>query len=159
MRKYFKNYINMSMIRIRFSYNWNNKLNSNAFSTIRLPSRKYETGKEYEIVDENNTVVCHAILIEIKEFRLGRLTEGMARLDTGYSKQEAIDIINKMYKSIFPPDPNNIYAWLLLQVTDRKIFLPNNKGMRNNGTELFEQAPALLQSKDAGMGPSNSCGV
>jgi hypothetical protein len=40
----------MNTNTIRFSYNWNNKLDNKAFTTIRLHNpKKYSVGNEYNI--------------------------------------------------------------------------------------------------------------
>lgn len=94
-----KNLNNMEQIgEINFSYNWNNKLECNCFTTLRLTNQnKYQTGKIYQIKLKNVEKKL-ARIIEIKVFELSKINEFISRLDTGYSKEETIKIINKMYK-------------------------------------------------------------
>lgn len=147
--------------KINFSYNWNNKLNSTrSFSTIRYPSKKWNKGEEYDIFFKREIMVCTAKIIELKDFRLGNLTEGMAWLDTGYDKQETKNILKTMFKSAFDVDENFVFTWILLEVTDRHIFLPNNEKMKNADAKNYTTPTFdLFQSKDDGMGPSNALGV
>lgn len=90
--------------KINFSYNWNNKLDCKCFTTLRLTNyNKYITGLEYEI-QLNNQRIKYARIVEIKVFPLDKINEFISRIDTGYSKEETIKIINRMY----PDTINNI---------------------------------------------------
>ncbi len=83
---------------IDFSYNWNNKLENNCYSTIRIHNeKKYVAEKLYNIYLKNEFLHVAKIL-KIKTFALHDLSDIMAYLDTGYDKEETIKIINKMYK-------------------------------------------------------------
>jgi len=89
---------------IKFSENWNNgKLNLNCFPTIRLKQAKYAKGNKYEIVYAPNRkgveplTLGYAEIVSIVDFRLHDLSEGMALMDTGYSKAESEKIIKTMY--------------------------------------------------------------
>jgi hypothetical protein len=75
----------MELDEIKFSTNWNNKLNNKSFSTIRIfNSNKYIVGAKIEFE---------------KGFYLNQLSMPMAYLDTGYSRNETIEILKKMYKN------------------------------------------------------------
>lgn len=87
---------------IKFSQNWNKKLNCQAFTTIRRPSAFWVVGREYRIY-LNGVHVKDAKLIEIIHGDPRTLTETMARLDTGYDKRETLDILAKMYNGL-PPE-------------------------------------------------------
>lgn len=85
---------------IFFSYNWNKKLNCNAFSTIRIMQPdKYVLNKNYCIWLKRENIF-EASIINITPFFLKDLTENMAYLDTGYSKEKATSIIKKMYPRV-----------------------------------------------------------
>lgn len=89
---------------INFSYNWNKKLDCNCFTTIRLENyNKYKTGLSYQIHLKNEFIKVGKI-VEIKVFPLDKINEFISRIDTGYSKEETIKIINRMY----PDTINNI---------------------------------------------------
>lgn len=90
------------MHEIRFTTNWNKKLDNNVFSTIRLQNfKKYQVGQTYDIrITEHGTEKSFkAICVYIHHFYLKNLPEGTAWLDTGYSRAETITIIEKMYKN------------------------------------------------------------
>lgn len=89
---------------INFSYNWNNKLDCKCFTTLRLSNHnKYRTGLEYEVHLKNQRIK-NARIVEIKVFTLDKINEFISRIDTGYSKEETIKIINRMY----PDTINNV---------------------------------------------------
>ena len=97
----------LKMEIIKFSENWNNgKLNLSAFTTIRLEQSKYQVGNKYEIVyapnkkDFEPLTLGYADILAINRFKLGNLSEGMALIDTGYSKAECQKIIKTMYFNI-----------------------------------------------------------
>ena len=84
------------MERINFSYNWNNKLNCKAFTTVRLENDKFRIGDVYEIFLKGEKKE-NAQIVAIKPFFLHAVSETVARIDTGYSKEEFIQIVKKMY--------------------------------------------------------------
>lgn len=95
---------------INFSYNWNNKLDCKCFTTIRLTnSNKYRVGFEYEIQLKNQRIK-NARIVGIKVFTLDGINEFISRIDTGYSKEETIKIINRMY----PDTVNNVNKSFML---------------------------------------------
>ena len=90
------------MDAIKFSYNWNNKLNNNYFTTIRIKSQKYAKGKHFLIEDitkkiESFETECVLIL----NYKGCDLPEIICCQDTGYCKDETIKILSKMYPSNF----------------------------------------------------------
>ena len=97
---------------ISFSCNWNNKLDCKAFTTIRLHQpTKYIVGQSYEI--HLKAPFCVAEIVSIKQFKLSQMNEFMAMIDTGYSVQETIEIIKKMYPKI--DYENQLFDFILLQ--------------------------------------------
>ena len=88
------------MKTINFSYNWNNKLDCKSFTTLRLSNRnKYKIGETYS-VSIKNQIKKNVVIIDIKTIWLHEINDFIAYLDTGYSKEECINIIKKMYKSV-----------------------------------------------------------
>jgi hypothetical protein len=84
--------------RLNFSYNWNGKLSNNCFTTIRCVDwNKYRTGYHKNVFLKDR-LITKIVIIEIRVFKLLELNEWVARLDTGYSREEAIDILCRMYK-------------------------------------------------------------
>ncbi len=80
-----------------FSYNWNNKLDCKAFTTLRLhnPDR-FKVGQTYRIT-LNKSYKKHAKIEDIKTLLLKNISDYIAYLDTGYSKEECQSIIRKIY--------------------------------------------------------------
>jgi hypothetical protein len=82
---------------IKFSSNYNGKLNCKAFPTVRTRNdKKYITGNDYTIVLDGNPIYT-ATIISITHFELKGLTPAMSYLDTGYSPKEQIEMMKKMY--------------------------------------------------------------
>ena len=88
-----------------FTYNWNNKLWNNCFTTIRLENpEKYYVGKQFvcRLVHkqkERLPDVCQKVeIVDIKRLIVTDITDWIARLDTGYPKAEAQNLIRTMYK-------------------------------------------------------------
>ncbi|HPA71674.1 MAG TPA: hypothetical protein PKY31_05375 [Spirochaetota bacterium] len=87
------------MDEITFSYNWNNKLDCKAFTTIRLHNPyKYRVGSIYRVGEVNHDFTVK--IIDIKVIPFGKINEYMARIDTGYSLEECKNIMRKMYADI-----------------------------------------------------------
>lgn len=96
------------MQTISFSYNWNNKLNCNFFSTVRKPNNLYQVGEIFLInmkLPASKVVgtvtsesVFTAELLHVKTKPLSEFLPSEALFDTGYSFKEFIDIICKIYK-------------------------------------------------------------
>jgi len=85
---------------VKFSYNWNKKLDCFAYTTIRIHNpKKYVIGVVYDI-HLQSSLIHQAQLITVQQFLLHKLTEGVAMIDTGYNRTETIRIITKMYKSV-----------------------------------------------------------
>lgn len=92
---------------IPFSYNWNNKLNNQAFTTIRLRNdRKYKIGQTIDVVlnSERQRIDkgLHTIA-DIKHFKIAKLNNFISYLDMGYDVKECTRILTTMYKNFTPP--------------------------------------------------------
>ncbi len=88
------------MEKLKFSFNWNNKLDCKSFTTIRLRNdKKYFVNAELDVLlkDENKGV--HNVLA-VKHFKIFEINEFIAQIDTGYSRDECIKTIQTMYKNI-----------------------------------------------------------
>ena len=84
---------------IKFSTNWNNKLNCNYFTTIRLMSKKYQVSKIFNI-ELKNQHHCKSIVVNMIYLKLNDLNDFNCYLDTGYSVDETKNIFKKMYPEI-----------------------------------------------------------
>ncbi|GHT17534.1 hypothetical protein FACS1894189_3570 [Planctomycetales bacterium] len=87
------------MDTIDFSYNWNQKLHNNAFTTLRLHNAtKYQVGKKFEIRIKNEFLGV-AELVEKQTLLIEQLNSFITYLDTGYDKEKTTEIIKTMYKN------------------------------------------------------------
>lgn len=84
---------------LKFSTNWNNKLDCKAFTTLRLPNQKYAIGKEFNIT-LNGVSKGTGVIHSIKLIAYQDINEYIARIDTGYSAKECKDILRKMYPNV-----------------------------------------------------------
>jgi hypothetical protein len=88
------------MNTISFSANWNNKLDCKYFTTIRIYNPlKHKTGKKVDILLKKK-LKNKAQIIGVKKGYIKDLGAYDCYLDTGYSKQETISIMLKMYPKI-----------------------------------------------------------
>lgn len=84
------------MNRITFSYNWNKKLDSNYYTTLRLSNVSYQKGQLIEIVLKGKKIHTGKI-IEMRLITIDQINEFIGGLDTGYGAEETKNIIKKMY--------------------------------------------------------------
>ena len=87
------------MEQIKFTYNWNNKLDCNFFTTIRLQSKKFEKNKNFEIVLKNQ-VHCKVVIVDMWICKINDLKDFVCYLDTGYNNKETINMFKKMYSGV-----------------------------------------------------------
>lgn len=112
----------MAQNKIKFSTQWNKrkgrsgcKLDLKCFSTIRLKQEKFKLGAQFQ-VEMNGFSYGIAEIVDVREFKLSQLSEGMARLDTGYGKDECIGIIKKMYPNA--EHETQIFVFIILSYLD-----------------------------------------
>jgi hypothetical protein len=87
------------MPSIKFKHNWNQKLNCNSFTTIRLhDDSKYSVGLNYTIRHGHRNCGV-AKLVEKRVLRLDQLNEFVAQIDAGVSLKEFIAMIKNFYDS------------------------------------------------------------
>ena len=103
------------MIILKFSYNWNKKLECKTFTTLRL-SKAYK-------VNDFIKVTCKGIedfdaqIIGKKSFLLKDINDYVAYIDTGYDAEECKNILRKMYKNKNVDwDKQKIYFYLIKKV-------------------------------------------
>ena len=86
------------MEKLEFSTNWNNKLDCNCFSTIRLfDTRKHFKGNVFEVFLQKKTK-GKALVLGTIITKLDKLTDYVTYLDTGYNKEETQAIFKKMFR-------------------------------------------------------------
>lgn len=92
------------MKRINFSHNWNNKLCCKSFTTIRLrDDKKYKEGEKYNITltkGKEVTNVSIGRVIALKHFKLDKLNEYIAHLDTGLNVKECRRTLLRLYDKV-----------------------------------------------------------
>ncbi len=85
---------------LKFTTNWNNKLNCSCFTTLRLHNpKKYYVGAKKDVYLDNRPK-GPATIIGVQSFLLEQISEFVARIDTGYSADECKKIIREMYKKV-----------------------------------------------------------
>ena len=100
---------------LKFSYNWNNKLNGKAFTTIRLYNPdKYKVNNLYNIT-LNNEFKGRARLLEIKKIKLNMINSWIALIDTGYDLLDFRAMIKRMYKNKVTDWENQFLHYLLFK--------------------------------------------
>lgn len=89
------------METIKFTYNWNKKLETDTFTTIRIENpHKYRLGEVYQITQqERGRIIDRGLgkIISLTLVKLHQLKEVPCYLDTGYGLDATKDIIYKMY--------------------------------------------------------------
>jgi hypothetical protein len=80
---------------LRFSTNWNNKLQCDTFTTLRLDSDKYKVGEVYKVTLKGHLKDIR--IIDKKVLLLNQINDWIAFIDTGYNRDECINIIKRMY--------------------------------------------------------------
>lgn len=87
------------MNELRFSYNWNGKLNCNSFTTIRLKNdQKYFVGQELNVYLGKSLFGFYKIQ-SVKIIKLNQINDWIAYLDTGYDAEKTKNIVKEMYKN------------------------------------------------------------
>lgn len=110
---------------IRFSYNWNNKLDSNQFTTIRrYNQRKYVVGAVHSVFlkVKKEWVECKnkAKIRDVKCLKLSQIVSNpwICGLDTGYSEKETEVILRRMHKGV---TEDSLFSYVLYQyIKDEK---------------------------------------
>jgi hypothetical protein len=99
------------MEKLEFSTNWDNKLDCKCFTTIRLYNpNKHFRGNQFEISLQNK-FKGKATVLGITKAKIHELNDYICYLDTGYSRNETIEILQKMYPKV---DFRNQYLCIIL---------------------------------------------
>lgn len=86
------------MEKLKFSTNWNGKLWTDFFTTLRLfNEKKYFVGGKFEIW-QGQSYLHKAIVVEVRKIKMSQLNDWICYLDTGYGLAETQNILKKMYK-------------------------------------------------------------
>lgn len=116
------------MDTLAFSHNWNQKLNADVFTTIRLRNdKRYFAGNRLNVILKGQSKGS-AVILEVKNIRLDQINNYIAGLDTGLTADNCKQMIRKMYKSVM-----NI-NWSTQQLSFVLLAYEERKQMNN----LFE---------------------
>lgn len=87
-------------MNLPFSTNWNNKLDCQAFTTLRLyqPSR-HVVGQAVHITLKGESK-GNAVIAAVKPLYLHQINDYIAYLDTGYNAIACQNLVKKMYPHI-----------------------------------------------------------
>ena len=112
------------MKKIQFSKNWNNKLNSTIFSTIRLHNPiKYRKGDIYTVELLKNNVaekIFKAKILAIETKKLSNFSESELLLDSGISVDKTVALFSSFY-----PNANfqtTQLDYIILEVYEDNLF-------------------------------------
>jgi len=91
------------MESIKFSKNWNYKLFSKHFTTIRLWSKKFQVGQLYNmqvpIHGQEKHIEREIECVSVTPVRLHDIPEYVWYNDTGMNKDDSIKMVETMYKN------------------------------------------------------------
>ena len=116
----------MSAQSIQFSFNWNNKLNNDCFTTIREHNpNKYAVGKTFDILlktkDGYNTCYAPADVIEIRRIKGKDINEFITRLDMGLSLDDGRRVMHQTYSDRCPNVMEMEFDFILLAYQKKKM--------------------------------------
>lgn len=107
------------MKTLKFTYNWNNKLDCDCYTTIRLSNFYNINDLIFVEMKGRETEQCK-IIGKIKT-KIDKLTELVSLLDTGYSRMNTIGIIKKMYPGINDWDNTEIFIYTITRKFSEKM--------------------------------------
>lgn len=106
---------------IKFSNNWNNKLNCTFFTSIRLPHKKYTPGNILLVLSKGE-YIYQAKVLHSKEVFLNKLTQFDTMIDAGMERTDFMYMMKKMYPTYdFEKYP---LIMPLFKVLEPKDYLP-----------------------------------
>lgn len=108
---------------LKFSTNWNNKLDSKYFTTLRMSDRY--TGFNVILIEFKGRYKV-AKIVECRKLQLKCLNDWICYLDTGYSKLETLNILQKMYNLKSTDLDKNICYYLIETISDWVDLLPES---------------------------------
>lgn len=87
----------MELQKLNFDRNYNNKLRCKVFTSLRLPDDKYKRGARFEI-SLGGYPKGTAKVIGLSYVTCDKLSEWIAKLDTGFTVKETIQLLKSLYK-------------------------------------------------------------
>ncbi len=104
---------------IKFSKNWNNKLNCQYFTTFRLVSNKYQLNKTYRI-EFNDKYLGLATIRELRSTTLSKINDFISLLDACMEAPKFVNMIKNMYKNKGVDPVRQQYYFILLRWDKRE---------------------------------------
>ena len=130
---------------LKFSYNWNGKLFTEFFTTIRLYNPdKFQMGKELMCLytpGKNVYKIGVVKVVSIRAFYLDEITKITSYLDTGYNDKQTKATIRKMYQN---KGINFHKQKMMLILLQNKSYFDIKKRMKS--TDDFVLSPTLSNS-------------
>lgn len=129
----------MTRTDLLFSYNWNNKLWCDVFTTIRIKQPiNYFEGAEKRILLKDNKAgtITHgetkyldlgtAEILSVTDLQMGKINNGIALVDTAYNAVELRQILSKMYPEYIAKHGNEaMFSFIILKYKFR-TFKPHD---------------------------------
>ena len=110
---------------LNFSSKWNqrvgHKLDCKCFTTFRKSSRFNENDQVAIYYNKDTAKELYygvAIVLEKRKLKVQQLSESICYLDTGYNKDETVNILAKMYKMSLQEMLDGYIYWYLLRYVD-----------------------------------------
>ena len=107
------------METVKFSYNWNNKLNNKCFTTFRIWNPRKYTKDSLIVVElwekKIITMKYEARIIESLPCKLNVLPVFLTYLDSGYGVEEFIKLVRTIYKNTKLDLDNTTFCFYLLK--------------------------------------------
>lgn len=94
---------------LEFSTNWNGKLHTTVFHTLRRSAR-YEVGDTVEVYLEKKLLGAAQCITKTRYTDITHVPEAVCFLDTGYGQAETENILARMYKE--DPAGKPLYGYL-----------------------------------------------
>lgn len=105
------------MDKIVFSHNWNGKLNNRAFTTLRRHNPGFYQRKRLYSIYLKDEYKGDALLVDIRTTTIAKLSDFVCLLDTGYDKENAVKIFQRMYSDLDVEYTQFDYLLLMYQST------------------------------------------
>lgn len=104
---------------LEFSQNWNNKLDCDAFTTVRQYNIEKQRAGTLFLVVLKKEPVCLAKVIRCMPMRLQDINDALAFVDCGHNAEYLRSVLRTMYKHKVPNLDTAQFAHLTLQVVER----------------------------------------
>lgn len=86
--------------KLTFSHNFNSKLFSDTFTTLRIWNpKRYMVGRVFDVWLTDRQPWGQAEVIAVKKTKLSQLNDWLCYLDTGYNLEETEKMFRTMYKN------------------------------------------------------------